>query len=707
MLGDLGEAGNDGVAGTGRGQDPQVVRALGLGLPGLSDRPKWLQADAIWKFGGHCRNKHGWVNRQKRGRISRLQAQGCQVPWTTGIHCQRFFKSGHASGWFEVARPAQGQESPAEEEQGFDILAQAEAELEDEPTEYIEEQSQQVEPNRWLNRVGWHVHLQGLDRHQLLQARGALSDDEVELGRICEGVDRMAEAGRDVVLQLTIGNAALFQLNSNTAGSKARKPFHAHVGEDTWARYTEVVKTVFRIILRAEEWPKKERPPYRLTPQQRRRLEEMRQEAGTEQDQDQDELDRAVLEFFIALLDHGYKHGPYESALLSALAVMGLDAKGGWMEPFDYTQKYSAVVKMARFAVALQSQLERAAAEKALEQAGATEDERWEQTPAIYGIMGDKTSRYMKRVADGGTPTPMDWILEARSYGMTMQFSRTIEGKVSWEGDEINFQRISLKMPQVREMLHGMIAEMRRDIMVLAGMPGSDTQALPAIPWGDIKDDHSDRTPGYFFFKDDRNKSWARDWRGFVRKAIQGQPRSRTKWFGGRSELKETAVKEYSVKFEVFREKLLAMMHILGGQPGRGPEILSIRLWNTSQAGTRNVFVDRGMVSFVTTYHKIMWRMDNLHVIFRYIPRELGELFVWWAGLVLPFMQQLQNILKGSTDKSAFVWWREVIKLSATAEEDDASQADMGGEGAEQKRSKGSGPCSTSATGHRRGFAVY
>ena len=255
----------------------------------------------------HCRNKHGWVNRQKRGRISRLQAQGCQVPWTTGIHCQRFFKSGHASGWFEVARPAQGQESPAEEEQGFDILAQAEAELEDEPTEDIEKQSQQVEPNRWLNRVGWHVHLQGLDRHQLLQARGALSDDEVELGRICEGVDRMAEAGRDVVLQLTIGNAALFQLNSNTAGSKARKPFHAHVGEDTWARYTEVVKTVFRIILRAEEWPKKERPPYRLTPQQRRRLEEMRQEAGTEQDQDQDELDRAVLEFFIALLDHGYK----------------------------------------------------------------------------------------------------------------------------------------------------------------------------------------------------------------------------------------------------------------------------------------------------------------------------------------------------------------------------------------------------------------
>ena len=50
MLGDLGEAGNDGVAGLGLGQDPQVVRASFQA--GLSDRPKWLQADAIWKFGG-------------------------------------------------------------------------------------------------------------------------------------------------------------------------------------------------------------------------------------------------------------------------------------------------------------------------------------------------------------------------------------------------------------------------------------------------------------------------------------------------------------------------------------------------------------------------------------------------------------------------------------------------------------------------------
>ena len=49
-----------------------------------------------------------------------------------------------------------------------------------------------------------------------------------------------------------------------------------------------------------------------------------------------------------------------------------------------------------------------------------------------------------------------------------------------------------------------------------------------------------------------------------------------------------------------FRGQLLALMHITGGQPARGPEILSVRHSNTVQGRFRNLFIEDGMVVFVT-----------------------------------------------------------------------------------------------------------
>lgn len=45
-------------------------------------------------------------------------------------------------------------------------------------------------------------------------------------------------------------------------------------------------------------------------------------------------------------------------------------------------------------------------------------------------------------------------------------------------------------------------------------------------------------------------------------------------------------------------------MHITGGQPARGPEILSIRHSNTAEVGHQHTFIEDGMVVFVTRYYK-------------------------------------------------------------------------------------------------------
>jgi hypothetical protein len=45
-------------------------------------------------------------------------------------------------------------------------------------------------------------------------------------------------------------------------------------------------------------------------------------------------------------------------------------------------------------------------------------------------------------------------------------------------------------------------------------------------------------------------------------------------------------------------------MHISGRQPARGLEILSVQYSNTVQGGYCNVFIEDGIVVFVTRYYK-------------------------------------------------------------------------------------------------------
>jgi hypothetical protein len=92
-----------------------------------------------------------------------------------------------------------------------------------------------------------------------------------------------------------------------------------------------------------------------------------------------------------------------------------------------------------------------------------------------------------------------------------------------------------------------------------------------------------------------------------------------------------------------FREKLSVAVHVTAGQPGRAPELLSIRHRNTD-GGHRNVFVEDGLVVFATKYHKGFYASNDAKIIHRYLLRAVGELVVWYLWLVLPFVERLQAL---------------------------------------------------------------
>ena len=105
-----------------------------------------------------------------------------------------------------------------------------------------------------------------------------------------------------------------------------------------------------------------------------------------------------------------------------------------------------------------------------------------------------------------------------------------------------------------------------------------------------------------------------------------------------------------------FREDLLLVVHITGGQPGRAPEILSIRFTNTIQGQHRNVVIENGMVVFVTRYHKGYNISGDVKIIHRYLPRPVGELVVYYLWLVVSFQQRIEAKIYHQTRRSYHIW---------------------------------------------------
>ena len=76
------------------------------------------------------------------------------------------------------------------------------------------------------------------------------------------------------------------------------------------------------------------------------------------------------------------------------------------------------------------------------------------------------------------------------------------------------------------------------------------------------------------------------------------------------------------------KEKLAILIYINAGQPARAPELLSIRSENTRKGGRRNIFIEDSKVILVATYYKGYNCGGNIKIIYRYLPREVGEIVI-------------------------------------------------------------------------------
>jgi superfamily II DNA helicase RecQ len=352
------------------------------------------------------------------------------------------------------------------------------------------------------------------------------------------------------------------------------------------------------------------------------------------------------------------KSNDYEMPLVCALAVLGID-EHGWRQPDSYPPILSSVIKSARFMVV----------QKAMIQAGIQDDETRRQCaidfddnrqqrrhPVRLTTLVDWLNRIMDSFMVAGSHSPMQWMLSLRTYGLKIHNSTTTKGTVEWcNRDELLYKSAQFTMSQFRGMIHGMANEAKK-IMMEELLFCEDPEDMPRVPWTTIRDDPSNEVPGWNFLKDLRTRLPFRgeDW---LQQRIESRPELRRKFErpDSASGINRSGVEAYAAAVDRVRELLLVAMHISGGQPARGTELLSIKHSNTATSH-RNIFVEDGLIVFVTEYHKGYAISGSTKIIHRYLPREIGELFVWYLWLVLPFYSMTQTAIDESYVEPAHLW---------------------------------------------------
>jgi superfamily II DNA or RNA helicase len=421
---------------------------------------------------------------------------------------------------------------------------------------------------------------------------------------------------------------------------------------------------------------------------------------GEEGDDDADQLqpvEARCMEFFIELLNQRIQSSEYECALVCALAVLGVsDHDGGkpWKDAHSYPPILSNVMKISRFIIVHKAFLldpnardilraERGRLEgewtvpspmedpeyrfgddegysgspPATPPPGVAAPPGWSSSPGFgspprlislsqQAQQGRKTFREWIRTMVTtfmihGTASPMEWMLDLRRYGMKIHYNTPSDGHIGWEGhDQLSYKTLKFTMGHFRGFVHGLAASTRQILVEKVLMCTPDQ--IPAIPWDRMGDDFNEPKAGWSFLQDARTP-WPVHGPRWMSQRVR-QERKLQQWFiqprEGRFSI--DGIERFMGFVAEFKEKLAVICHISGGQPARGPELLSIRHRNTAAGGQRNIFIEDGLVACVTRYHKGFYASNDAKVIHRYLPRAVGELVVWYLWLVLPFVEQLQ-----------------------------------------------------------------
>ena len=332
----------------------------------------------------HSKQKHGLSAQARKGRPSKISTLNpTPKPWRI-LTCQRFIVQGQGSHFIEIVNAGSTSRTDARVEmnvqgQARQTMHQAMRAVKEKERMMIQE-GEITEVNPCLERTGWLPYLTGFERPALMTI--VAQPDKAEEPSISEmwtSFDRMI---RDCQ-QTIISRAGIFvrmEAVRKDNSSQEYTPLQSFMDTQSIQDHSRPWKQVLMFFARARPPGSESSQPYRFTPAQKRAWrrfcaaieraiednefgEEVESissaveipdgeatDRSVHEEAELNQVDKSCLNFCIELLDQRITRTEYESPLVNALAVLGVE-EDRWLGLDRYPPILSRMIKLARMIV--------------------------------------------------------------------------------------------------------------------------------------------------------------------------------------------------------------------------------------------------------------------------------------------------------------------------------------------------------------------
>ena len=589
----------------------------------------------------HWRKIHKWRVQGTSGGATHSQRQmnaQRRADAFRAVSCQRFFRHGRHSTYFAISADASvgvGTEGAPVPNTLEDAVLRDLASLESAQhaqADGVLQIASAKETSPWLQLTRWTDYLQGhhLRKVATLAAPADKSTEPI-LAILCQSIDRPVDEAYQSVCSDVVNVFGQARINSFLQRPRAAdRPLLVKLQKSTWRTYITIWKALICFAFRSTRHNQKILLRHRLTSSQVVCLDECMKHAErlleltpvdtfvgdsatAAIEQATDLLDNSCLDLCISLLDHDLEGDLFESVVVGFLAVIEIDSRKAILkEAYHYTPTLSGFIKIAQMLV--------------IQKAVVASRDGTILHPA------DLLDEMRARCLIHGTRSPFSWPNRLRMYGKKVRDSTTCLGYIAWSGDgqTVTYKDVAgLSIKHFKGFVRDQVAKAQGQLEELLLLhPEESREDLGIDFWMHrIVDNAAENRDMWNFLQHTQN--------------LEGTLPDRSKWLLERvlrnkwlqeeflyenstprePKRKQSAVRAYRVQVDEFLATLLLLIHLTAGQPARGTEILSLRYVDTINGHHRNIFIDGGTVSTVTTYHKGYSVIGSTKIIHRYLPK--------------------------------------------------------------------------------------
>ncbi|KAK2925351.1 hypothetical protein FoTM2_015631 [Fusarium oxysporum f. sp. vasinfectum] len=363
-------------------------------------------------------------------------------------------------------------------------------------------------------------------------------------------------------------------------------------------------------------------------------------------------LDEAVFDFCIKSIKQKLGRKQYHNPLLHFTAVLGIKEDGTWVPSHTHTRFLAGFLWCGRILM--------------LEH--FFEDDPYDSEDSTCDTSFTAIDRFQKGHRDWlatGSYTPFSAIIQWMTYGRGYRNQEGGQARVLWDSDGTTLKYLGDKITveSFQRAAQAVVREAEGWLDKLMG--GQWSQIRETIRLRDIADSLVFEGPGRSFATNRKN-AWLKPGAEKLTRLVGA-----TLWKivdagngGSRVECRRWAIEEYLGWLRQFRSSMFPVAHVWGGQPGRGPEVSTLKHCDTEQL-PKNVFVFDGQVVLITDRDKSKGLNGKQgRKVARFLPEGPSLMMVAYIAWLLPFEKVLHRLsgIRGPSEAISPWLWKSAAK---------------------------------------------